>query len=240
MSSFTGPKKVLVFDTETNGLIPKKNAHTRLPEIGEYPYILQLSFVVYNLETQSIEQMYDEYIKIGPNVVVSSKITDITGITREMCVNHGIPIEQALTDFYAAYMGCNRIIAHNLTFDKIMIETEITRNNDVVTSSIPDIVNLFNDAFNYVNDIVPYCTMLNTKKFCNYMIVGKYGPFLKSPKLIELHEKLFGFTPVNLHNAKVDTIVCLKCYLKYEHNIEIPEFITLSLRTGVAPVSYIS
>ena len=229
MSSFVGPKKIIVFDTETNGLLPKKNT---VAAISEYPYILQLSFVVYNLETQSTEQIYDEYIKIGPDVEVSARITEITGITHEMCDNRGIPIGQALRDFYNAYVSCDRVIAHNLTFDKIMIETEVARNKDALIGSIPDIVNLFNDAFNYVNDIVPYCTMQNTKKMCNLMIVGKYGPFLKSPKLVELHEKLFGFTPVNLHDAKIDTIVCLKCYLMHEHNVSVPDFINDSLRTG--------
>jgi DNA polymerase III epsilon subunit-like protein len=232
MSSFTGPTKIIVFDTETNGLLPKKNAQTRLPEIGEYPYILQLSFVVYNMYTQSVEQIYNEYIKIEADVNISAKITEITGITREMCDSKGIPIQQALHDFYNAYVKCDRVVAHNLSFDQTMIETEIARNKYELFENIPDIIHLFDDVFNIVNKTDLYCTMNSTKKMCNLIISGKYGPFLKSPKLIELHEKLFGYAPVNLHDAKVDTIVCLKCYLMHEHNISVPDFVSDSLKTG--------
>ena len=56
--------RVLVFDTETNGLLPKRDKTTRLPVINEYPYILQLSFVLYNIETSTYEKIYNEYIKV--------------------------------------------------------------------------------------------------------------------------------------------------------------------------------
>lgn len=35
----------------------------------------------------------------------------------------------------------------------------------------------------------------------------------KWPKLTELHYILFGYIPENLHDAKTDCLVCLKCYL---------------------------
>jgi DNA polymerase III epsilon subunit-like protein len=38
--------------------------------------------------------------------------------------------------------------------------------------------------------------------------------YKKFPKLSELHNHLFGYVPENLHNALIDTIVCLRCFLK--------------------------
>jgi len=38
--------------------------------------------------------------------------------------------------------------------------------------------------------------------------------FKKSPKLSETHNYLFGFVPENLHNAMMDVLVCLRCFLK--------------------------
>jgi hypothetical protein len=38
--------------------------------------------------------------------------------------------------------------------------------------------------------------------------------YKKFPKLSELYNHLFGYVPENLHNALVDTIVCLRCFLK--------------------------
>jgi len=209
--------RVLVFDTETNGLLPKRDKTTRLPVINEYPYILQLSFVLYNIETSTHEKIYNEYIKVDDSVVISDKITEITGITKEICSTKGVPITSALYDFYHAYMQSDRIVAHNINFDKNMMELEIFRNRDNLRT-IPEIYFLFNDMFNSVHNTDTYCSMQNTKKFCNIMITGKYGPYVKPPRLVELHQKMFNFTPDNLHDALVDTMACLRCYMKYEHN----------------------
>ena len=57
--------RVLVFDTETNGLLPKRDKNTHLQVINEYPNIIQLSFALYNLKTGMIEQTYNNYIKVG-------------------------------------------------------------------------------------------------------------------------------------------------------------------------------
>jgi len=223
--------RVLVFDTETNGILPKRDKHTQLPIISEYPYILQLSFVLYNIEMGVIEQTYNNYIKVSDDVIISDKITEITGITKETCMTKGIPIENALYDFYHAYMSADRIVAHNIAFDKNMIELEIFRNREHLRT-IPESYFLFNDMFNSLHNTDTYCTMLNTKNYCNIMINGKYGAYAKAPKLVELHDKLFGFTPNNLHDALVDTITCLKCYLKHGHNLQLPREIDTFLQSG--------
>jgi hypothetical protein len=38
--------------------------------------------------------------------------------------------------------------------------------------------------------------------------------YKKFPKLSELHQHLFGYVPENLHNALIDVLVCLRCFLK--------------------------
>ena len=223
--------RVIVFDTETNGLLPKRDKNTNLPIINEFPYILQLSFVLYNIELGVIEQTYNNYIKVSDDVIISDKITEITGITKETCMTKGIPIRNALYDFYHAYMSADRIVAHNISFDKNMIELEIFRNREHLRT-IPESYFLFNDMFNSLHNTDTYCTMLKTKHFCNIMINGKYGSYAKAPKLVELHDKLFGFTPENLHDALVDTITCLKCYLKHEHKLQLPTEIDTFLQSG--------
>ena len=44
---------------------------------------------------------------------------------------------------------------------------------------------------------------------------------LKVPKLLELHQKLFKTTPLNLHNSLIDIYVCLRCYYKLEYDVDI-------------------
>lgn len=98
------------------------------------------------------------------------------------------------------------------------MELEILRNYAYLRT-IPDSAFLFNDMFNSLNDMDTYCTMQKTRNFCKITVNGKYGPYIKAPRLSELHDKLFNFIPENLHDAMVDTMVCLKCYLKFEHEI---------------------
>jgi DNA polymerase III epsilon subunit-like protein len=223
--------RVLVFDTETTGLFPKKNesnAAGPLPSYKEYPYILQLSFVVFDVSTNEIRQKYNEYIKIPSNIEIKPFITNLTGITREICDTKGIPIEQALYDFYLAYMSVDFVIAHNISFDKRMIELEIQRNASKFGSSIPSIYFLFNETFNIVYDIMMVCTMNMGKNVCNIMIEGKNGAqWKKPPKLLELHKVLFGSVPENLHNSLIDTMVCLRCFIKIKYNVELPESMIL-------------
>ncbi len=58
--------KVLVFDTETTGLPAERNASIYSTE--KWPHIIQLSFMVYNTDTNEITADKDYIINIGSNV----------------------------------------------------------------------------------------------------------------------------------------------------------------------------
>ena len=83
--------KIMIFDTETSGLIPKDSK-----QLADYPHILQVSFIIYNDETEEIEKTYNTYVNAG--IPVPEKITDLTGITQNMC-DGGKPIINVLYDF---------------------------------------------------------------------------------------------------------------------------------------------
>lgn len=113
----------LVFDVETNGLIPKGE-----PILDLCPYILQLSFVVVDLETHQIIKKYNTYINVPSKVKISQEIEKLTGITRAKC-NSGVVITEALNALYDAYIQCGKIIAHNIDFDSKMTRIELARNS---------------------------------------------------------------------------------------------------------------
>ena len=204
---------VLVFDTETSGLFQD------VTNIDKCPRITQLSFILYNTTTNETIETYNEYIQQSASMDFSLKAFEITKITKEMC-DAGVTIRDALTAFFRAYMRANEIVAHNIEFDKKMIQTEVIRESLIRDLDI-EYAFMFNDMFNKVRNKKTYCTMLSGKSITNITITGKHGNFNKSPKLSELHEKLFGTVPENLHDSSVDTMVCLKCYLKikYNHNL---------------------
>ena len=45
--------------------------------------------------------------------------------------------------------------------------------------------------------------------------------YKKFPRLDELYFTLFGTVPENLHNSIIDTLVCLRCFLKIKMNQDI-------------------
>jgi len=201
------PTRVLIFDTETSGLIPK---HT-VP-LDAQPYVLQLSYVIYNPEINKVVKIVDLIIRPPEHVVIQPIITEITGLTREICDTQGVPMEDALREFYEEYLRCDFIVAHNIEFDSEMIRIEIMRNLGLENTWCP----LLRTVFSFGDKAKPtYCTMIHGRGICNIIRTTPSGrTWIKPPKLEELYEKLFDKKPQNLHNALVDTYVCLRCFVK--------------------------
>jgi len=228
--------RVLIFDVETTGLLPKRGA-VDFENIETYPYIIQLSFIVYNLLTNEVEMCKDCYIRIPDEIVVSEKITELTGITKQMCNEKGVPIEDAMIEFYNAHNSCDMIIAHNYEFDSSMMMVELMRNRVSIYVRQPDCFHMFNIIYEKINGIENYCTMKNSVDICNIMTQYKGGkPYKKWPTLLELYKNLFDKTPENLHNSIVDTLVCLRCFLKINKGIEMgDEEYGLLMNSALAP-----
>ena len=220
-SKMTTPNKfakcrIMTFDVETTGLIPKyfeKNG------VDQNPHILQLSYVIFDTDTRSIVKSVDHYIRIPETIEILPVITQLTGITREICETRGISIETALSEFCKDYHTCDYIVAHNHQFDKKMIEIELAR---LQISSTIDIKMQWDLSKSY-------CTMQEGIDICKIERNTSAGKlYYKFPKLSELYETLFVMekVPPNLHNSLVDTYVCLRCFLQMKmgigHSFAIP------------------
>lgn len=181
-------RRVMVFDTETSGLMPKHRAGTPFPPMEEYPYIMQFSWVVYNVSTNTVEEVVDEYIKIPNTVIISPESINVHGITREIANEKGKPIVPMLDKFFDAYMKCDCIVAHNLQFDGELVRKEMWRNRVELNRkiAIPDRVNMmcgvFSKKFNAAYNIDTFCTMMNTIEFCGI----EFAP--KPAVIIEINE----------------------------------------------------
>lgn len=193
--------KVLVFDTETSGLPTERNAS--IYETEKWPHILQLSYIVYDIDTNELITVENDYIKIDSSVIVNPESTKIHCITHEQ-LNNGILIVDALLKFNKYASNCDLIVAHNVSFDKRMIIVEGIRNNikmDVHTT---------------------YCTMKSGINICKIEKVSTNGEkYFKYPTLSELHNELFQTIPKNTHNALIDILICMRCFCKMEKNIDI-------------------
>ena len=217
---------VLVFDTETTGLVPKTDHQKRIyPALEEYPHMLQLCFVLYNLDTETIEQEYNEYIRVDDDVPILPIITQITGITRDMCTApRGVDVADAMTAFYHAYMQCGVVVAHNIRFDKEVIKAEMERHHHaMVDRGCACPVALFHHVYMRIHQMSTVCTMLDGARIAQQLPPRGAIPDPASdptaaphaytwPTLAELHRRLFGTVPEGLHDARVDVMACLRCY----------------------------
>lgn len=261
--------RVMVFDVETTGLLPKPNpAKATPPRFDECPYVIQLSYVVYNLRQNRVEDVMDAYIDIPEEVPIVDRITEITGITREILREKGQPIGPVLRRFYSAFIKCDCVVAHNLEFDRAMLEVEIARQAQRPEAQRPEaqrpeaqrpeaqrpqeslpneMMTMWTLEFLEQYRVDLYCTMHASIDLCSIMamtqpkmiasvsydssgvpvVVQKPASaprqYKKFPKLSELHQKLFGSVPENLHNSIVDVFVCLRCFLKIRCCIEVSD-----------------
>ena len=197
---FTHIMKLLIFDTETTGLPPKSKT-LKNEELHLWPYIVQFSYIVYDTETHGIIKIKDDIIHIP--IEMCQEVIDIHGITNEMARASTCLINNSLQEFYADLLKVDQLIAHNFQFDWNMIQIELmrlivrekTRNEgDLYISILKTIQELPSEKI--------YCTMLNSTAICDLKMRSKFGKeFVKFPKLSELHYKLFGVVPRNLHNS---------------------------------------
>jgi len=240
--------RVMVFDVETTGLIQKPNpANATPPRLNECPYVIQLSYAVYNLRQNRVEEVFDAYIAIPEEVPIIDRITEITGITREIIREKGQPIGPVLRRFYEAFMKCDCVVAHNLEFDRSMLEIEVARVDRAEIAE--EMLTMWTPEFMEKYNIDLYCTMRASIDLCNIMtttqprmiasvshdengfpvVVQKPASvprtYKKFPKLSELHQTLFGSVPENLHNSLIDVMVCLRCFLKIRCCFEMSEMV---------------
>lgn len=230
--------RVLTFDVETNGLFPYKKVGEAPPPLETLPYILQLSFVVYEPKSQTVLKTANHYVRVADDVPISEEITTLTGIDRKTVNEKGLSITHALKDFYEAYMNCDCVVAHNIAFDRRMILTEIARNCvQLETLGCISVKKMFDEDFQLRNRIDNFCTMRYSRGICKIERENKKGEkYYKNPRLVELYEFLFHIIPENLHDSMVDTYVCLQCFAKMKLRQDLPNpflAVTVSGATAV-------
>ena len=224
----TRPRYHLVFDVETTGKLPKIVRGQPPPPITEYPHILQLSYLVYDLYDHNVVDHFDSYVNVVQTVEISEFIQNFTGITREKC-NGGMSIIDILDRFYEAYVTCDVLVSHNIDFDTKMLEVELERNRKEILEKVPYCTTICSDIFEKVKGIERYCTMKRGVPLCDVyftqteeeIATGK-APRKKWPTLVELYKTMFQETPENMHNSMADALACARCYLKMRHGYDGP------------------
>lgn len=196
--------RYLVFDTETTGLPPRDNTADPDPTFSTWPHIIQISWLIWNSSTFAIEKVRDLYLQLPPGKTISPGALEKHLINPEHLAEHGVPPEDALTEFAEDVKACHYLVAHNLRFDIEVSHAEYVRRG------MPS-------PFESKNKM-RFCTMEHGKPLCGIMKQSATGyMYVKSPTLTELHNHLFRDSPPpleNLHNSLVDVLICCRAAIK--------------------------
>ena len=214
--------RILVFDTETTGLPQTKiiNPDT----LNLWPTIVQFSYIIFDSNLNDIVESKDYIIKVPESISISEESVKIHGISKEISSKKGILITEVLNEFFYYLRDVDYIVGHNISFDINMIKVELLR--IIYNKSIKPIeIKHYKYDLHYISNYKNiYCTLQESIDFCNIKAIDKYGKeYIKYPKLIELHEKLFNSSPNNLHNSFNDILVTLRCFIKLKHNHDLNE-----------------
>jgi DNA polymerase III epsilon subunit-like protein len=213
---------ILVFDTETTGLPETKiiNPDT----LNLWPNIVQLSYIMYDVSKNKILNVVDSIIKLADDNIISEESTKIHGITNEISKESGLEIEILITEMFYYLKNADLIVGHNVSFDINILMVELLRliylkKDNMIQSDLIRYKHYLHFITNAKNVC---CTMKLAKDLCQIKAISKLGnEYLKFPKLIELHEKLFVEKPKNLHNSLNDIMVTLRCFCKLAYEIDL-------------------
>jgi DNA polymerase III epsilon subunit-like protein len=214
--------RVLVFDTETTGLPKSKIINPDM--LNLWPHIVQFSYVIYDTALNDIVESKDAIVKVKDGITIPEDSIKIHGITNESSQKNGINIEFILNEFFYHLRSVDLLVGHNISFDINMIKVELLRfiyetNCNILENEAKAYKYNLHFLTNYKNIS---CTMQSSIDLCNIKSINKFGKeYIKFPKLLELHQKLFESTPNNLHNSFNDILVTLRCFMKLKHDIDL-------------------
>jgi len=185
---------ILFFDTGTTGFV-----QDRLPiDHAEQPYIVQLEA---QLCEDSGTPIAGFSLIIDPGVEIPERASAVHGITNERAALLGMSTEFALSAFTHLYQRADIVCAHNIKFDKGVMETAISRHYG-------KIMPLRKQLFCTMEAASPVINLPPTERM---RAMGMTKP--KPPKLEECIRHFFNEDLDGAHDAMVDVTACRRVYL---------------------------
>lgn len=171
------PFSTAIFDTETTSLIQ----NTLIP-LARQPHIIEFYGCRINEKSHIIEEVE---FQCKPPEPITEEITKITGLTNEDLLN-ARPFNAYLGDVKNFFLRADEVVAHNLSFDMLMVNNEFARRSELI-----------------VWPRLRICTVENTEH-----LMGK------RLTLSALHEYLFGEKFTGAHRARVDVSALARCFME--------------------------
>lgn len=172
----------LLFDCETSGLTKPSVA-----PLEKQPHIIELCALLLDGDKEVSCQTW--FFK--PPQPISKEITAITGITNAM-LEDAPAFADMHDEVLKAFTSADEFVAHNLSFDKRMIDSEFARCGTIM----------------HWKRLI--CTVEQTENLKGFRL-----------SLGALHEMLFGEKMENAHRAENDVRAMARCFLELRKRGEI-------------------
>lgn len=181
----------LIFDTETTGIPHNKTAP--ISDLDNWPRVVQLAWQLHDNKGALLSQ--HNYIIKPEGFDIPYKAEQVHGISTKRALAEGHDMIKVLEAFLADLKKTKRLVGHNIEFDISILGAELLRKQFLI------------DEFVGLDKID---TGIASTEFCQ--LTGGIGGRLKMPRLVELHEKLFGKDFGDAHDASYDVAATARCY----------------------------
>lgn len=183
----------LIFDTETTGLPKRWDAP--VSDSNNWPRCVQIAWQLHDEMGVLLE--HQDFLVAPEEFEIPYEAEKIHGISTELALKEGKPLEEVLVLFNAALAKTKFIVGQNVGFDLNIVGAELHRlETESVLNTLP---------------ILDTCTEY-TAELCK--IPGGRGGKFKLPTLTELHHFLFEEPFEEAHNATADVEATARCFLE--------------------------
>ena len=192
----------IIFDTETTGL-PRNKWRTALQGPNNWPDLVSICWLVYDTDWELVRKEYHVVRPEGWTIPAESSA--IHGITQAVAAASGEPLAVVLGRFAEDLKTATRLVAHNMAFDK----------------------NVVQGAFKWRLGVEPapfwpaveFCTMEASRELMRLPWKSAQDPSkpvtYKPPRLSELWAHVFQGTPQPAaHNSEGDALATAAIYMR--------------------------
>jgi len=198
----------LIFDTETTGLPRNKTAP--ITDLNNWPRLVQLAWQLHDNTGKLLSR--HNYIVKPVGFDIPFKAEQIHGISTKRALEEGEALEKVLALFNEDLSKTSLLAGHNIEFDINIIGAELIRTQ----ASTERFLSLAKTDTSEV-----------AVNFCK--LPGGPGGKFKLPKLVELHQKLFGKDFGDAHDAAYDVAATARCFFGLLKEKVIQPFDNISL-----------
>ncbi|QOI97537.1 MAG: DNA polymerase III subunit alpha [Flammeovirgaceae bacterium] len=181
----------LIFDTETTGVPHNKTAP--LTDLENWPRLVQLAWQLHDNRGKLLSQQ--NFIIRPDGFNIPFKAEQVHGISTKRALEEGTELDAVLAQFLSDVGQATMLVGHNIEFDINIIGAEFIR-RDLDPRKILELRKTD--------------TGIASIEFCQ--LSGGIGGKLKMPRLLELHEKLFGKGFNDAHDAAYDVAATARCF----------------------------